>query len=247
MLFSINLQHRAVVFNLVFATPLGYVRSLLWKWTVLPTECMWRRTSTQNKFSWHKFFCEKNFHWKESFIFYSKKVQDDVFESYADMKMCYFCSNYFVRFLFDKKRGFFSYNQFHNDCIFDLVICSLQFASFGVLLVRPKRYCLFCVLLILSCIIFAKCNASATIRRTRRLPRTLGQRGRQKCNCVIQKVTNVHQEKGMNMMKVNEIHDYAVSEKTKVLHYFRFAAEGLIFFLFNFNFTYTRQAMPQLV
>jgi len=30
-------------------------------------------------------------------------------------------------------------------------------------------------------------------------------------------------------MKVNEIHDHAVYEKIKVLHYFRFAAEGLMF------------------
>jgi len=32
-------------------------------------------------------------------------------------------------------------------------------------------------------------------------------------------------------MKVNEAHDHAVYGKIKVLHYFRFAAEGLIFFL----------------
>jgi len=30
----------------------------------------------------------------------------------------------------------------------------------------------------------------------------------------------------MNMMKVNEAHVYAVYEQIKVLHYFRFAAEG---------------------
>jgi len=35
----------------------------------------------------------------------------------------------------------------------------------------------------------------------------------------------------MNMMKVNESHDHAVCEKIKVLHYFRFAAQGFIFFL----------------
>jgi len=33
------------------------------------------------------------------------------------------------------------------------------------------------------------------------------------------------------MMKVNETHVHAVYEKMKVLHYFRFAAEELIFFL----------------
>jgi len=33
------------------------------------------------------------------------------------------------------------------------------------------------------------------------------------------------------MMKVNETHDYAVCKKIKVMHYFGFAAEGLIFFL----------------
>jgi len=48
---------------------------------------------------------------------------------------------------------------------------------------------------------------------------------------VVQKVTNVHQKRGMNMMKVNETHIHVVYEKIKVLHYFRFAAEGLIFFL----------------
>ena len=48
---------------------------------------------------------------------------------------------------------------------------------------------------------------------------------------MVQKVTNVHQKKGMNMMKVNETHIHVVYGKIKVLHYFRFAAEGLIFFL----------------
>jgi len=57
------------------------------------------------------------------------------------------------------------------------------------------------------------------------------QTGRQKFNCVIQKVTNVYQNKGMNMMKVNETRVRAFCEKIKVLHSFRFAAEGLIFFL----------------
>jgi len=33
------------------------------------------------------------------------------------------------------------------------------------------------------------------IRWTRRLPRALGQRGRQKYNCVVQKVTNIHQKR----------------------------------------------------
>jgi len=34
----------------------------------------------------------------------------------------------------------------------------------------------------------------------------------------------------MSTIKVNETHNHAVYEKTKELHYFRFAAEGLIFF-----------------
>jgi len=38
-------------------------------------------------------------------------------------------------------------------------------------------------------------------------------------------------KKGMDMMKLNETHDHAVCEKIKVLPYFRFAAEGSIFFL----------------
>jgi len=36
-------------------------------------------------------------------------------------------------------------------------------------------------------------------------------------------------KRGMKMTKVNDVH--AVYEKIKVLHYFRFVAEGLIFFL----------------
>jgi len=44
-------------------------------------------------------------------------------------------------------------------------------------------------------------------------------------------VTKVHQKKGMSMMKVNETHDRTVYEKIEVLHYFKFAEEGLIFFL----------------
>jgi len=33
------------------------------------------------------------------------------------------------------------------------------------------------------------------------------------------------------MMKANETHDRALYQKIKILHYFRFAAEELIFFL----------------
>ena len=51
-----------------------------------------------------------------------------------------------------------------------------------------------------------------------------GRQKGQKYNCLVQKVTNVHQEKIMNMMKVNETHVHAVYEKTEVRHYFRFAA-----------------------
>jgi len=74
-------------------------------------------------------------------------------------------------------------------------------------------------------------SAGTTIRRIMRLLRVSGQRGRQNHNCVVQKVSNVHHKTGRNMMKVNETHDHAVYEEIKVLHYFRFAAEGLIFFL----------------
>jgi len=35
----------------------------------------------------------------------------------------------------------------------------------------------------------------------------------------------------MNTMKVNETQVHAIYEKIKVLHYFRLAAEGLLFFL----------------
>jgi len=60
-------------------------------------------------------------------------------------------------------------------------------------------------------------RAGATIRRTKRLPRALESR--------------LHQRKGINMIKVNETHVHAFYKKVKVIHYFRFAAEGLIFFL----------------
>jgi len=41
----------------------------------------------------------------------------------------------------------------------------------------------------------------------------------------------VHPKKGMIMLKVNKTHNHAAYENIKVLHYFRFVAEGLIFFL----------------
>jgi len=62
----------------------------------------------------------------------------------------------------------------------------------------------------------------------------------QKYNYVVHKVTNVHQEKTMNMMKVNETHVHAVYEKIEVWQYFRFAARRVNIFLINFNFTCTR-------
>jgi len=66
-----------------------------------------------------------------------------------------------------------------------------------------------------------------------------------KYNYVVQKVTNVHQEKIMIMMKVHETHVHAVYEKMEVRHYFRFAAKRVnkilkIFFFINFNCTCTR-------
>ena len=59
-------------------------------------------------------------------------------------------------------------------------------------------------------------RAGATIRRTRRLPRALGQRVRQKgqkYNYMVQKVTTVHQEKIMCVMKVNETHVHVVMRR----------------------------------
>ena len=84
-------------------------------------------------------------------------------------------------------------------------------------------------------------------RRIRRLPRALGQRRRQKeqkYNCVVQKVTKVHQEKIMNVMKMNETHVQVVHKKIEILYYFRFAARRVNIFSINLNFTYTR-AMSQ--
>ena len=80
-------------------------------------------------------------------------------------------------------------------------------------------------------------------RRIRRLPRAVGQRRRQKgqeYNCVVQKVTKVHQEKVMNMVKVNEPHVQVVHNKIEVLYCFRFAARRVNIFSINLNFTYTR-------
>jgi len=59
-------------------------------------------------------------------------------------------------------------------------------------------------------------SAGATIRGTRRLPMAVSQRGRQKgqkYNYVVEKVTNIHQEKVMNMMKMSETHVHAIYEK----------------------------------
>ena len=70
----------------------------------------------------------------------------------------------------------------------------------------------------------ATISADATIRPTRRLLRAVGQSGAKKHNCVVQKVTHVLQQRGMNMMKVNETHDDAVYNIR-----LRFAAEGLYF------------------
>ena len=61
-----------------------------------------------------------------------------------------------------------------------------------------------------------------------------------KFNYVVQKVTNVHQEKIMDMIKVNETHVHAVYEKIEVRHYFRFAARRVNIFPINLTFTYTR-------
>ena len=79
---------------------------------------------------------------------------------------------------------------------------------------------------------------NSCIRRTSRLPRALRQWRRQNYSCVVQKVTNVHKTRGMNMMKVNDTHIHVVYEKIKALHYFRFAAEGLIFFV-TISISYT--------
>ena len=49
----------------------------------------------------------------------------------------------------------------------------------------------------------------------------------------------------MNTMKVNGTNVLAVFEMIEVQHYFRFVAEGLTFFLFNFSFTYTRQTVSR--
>ena len=57
-----------------------------------------------------------------------------------------------------------------------------------------------------------------------RLPRALGQRGRQKYNSVVQKVTNVHQKK-KNEHDVSERNTRLRSEKTEVRQCFSFAAK----------------------
>ena len=72
-------------------------------------------------------------------------------------------------------------------------------------------------------------RVGATFRRTRRLPRTLSQRGAkkdQKNTIVLFRKWRAYTKwKWMNMMKVNRTHVQAVYEKILVLHYFRFGAE----------------------
>ena len=65
-----------------------------------------------------------------------------------------------------------------------------------------------------------------------------GEKKDQKYNYVVQKVTNVHLEKTMNMKNVNETHVHAVYEKTEIRHYFRFAARRVNIFPINLNSTY---------
>ena len=74
-------------------------------------------------------------------------------------------------------------------------------------------------------------SVGATIRQTRLLPRVPSQRGRQKIQLCGSESDERTPREGMNIMKVNETHDHAVYEKTKVLHCFRCVAEGVIFLL----------------
>jgi len=59
-------------------------------------------------------------------------------------------------------------------------------------------------------------------------------------------VTNVHQEKTMNVIKANKTHVHTVYEKIEVRHYITLAARRVNIFHINFNFTYTRWVMSQL-
>ena len=70
-----------------------------------------------------------------------------------------------------------------------------------------------------------------------------GRQKGQKYNCLVQKVTNVHQEKIMNVIKVNEAHVHTVYEKREIRHYFRLASRRVNIFPMNLNFTYTRCVM----
>jgi len=79
-------------------------------------------------------------------------------------------------------------------------------------------------------------NAGAT---TRRLPRALGQMGRQKYNCVVQKVTNVHQ------VKVNEHDESEWNTRCRSLEdigtaLFQVCSRRVNIFRIDFNFTPTR-------
>ena len=90
-------------------------------------------------------------------------------------------------------------------------------------------------------------RAGATIRRTMRLPRALDQRRRQNYNCMVQQVTNVHQKKGMNMMKVNETHESCSLWEDKGTTLFHVCCRRVNVFPINFNFTYTRFLWKKLI
>jgi len=87
------------------------------------------------------------------------------------------------------------------------------------------RFCLFCFLFVYlwfgflvaaGVLLLCRNSASyrtdstvATIKRTKRLPRALSQMGRQKYNCVVQKVRNVHQKRKWTWWKwMKRFHDY---------------------------------------
>jgi len=70
-------------------------------------------------------------------------------------------------------------------------------------------------------------SAGATIRRTRRLPRALNQRGRQKYNCAVPEVMNIHQAEVNEHDERNGTNVHTVHERRHVQHYFKLGAKGL--------------------
>jgi len=84
-----------------------------------------------------------------------------------------------------------------------------------------------------------------TIKQARRLPRALGQKGRQNYNCVVQNVTNAHRRKG-NEPDKNEWNTLSRSLwEDQGTTLFQNCCKRVNICPINFTFTYARQSVSQ--